>query len=634
MKNVQLMRAVYSLVLLFGLAGVMRAQDHTLNIAVKDIQGKPISNVHLKVLGGQDAITDAHGRARLMLLPQIMPGQELLLDIKRPTQDFVFISPWDGRVVAPAFNNSSQAVVTVVLARRGERPLLKDSRALTAMATGISKRLAPRANSKQITYQERKEALAWVARIYGVSPSDLDQALRTWGQSSSDPYEQALAAFYGARYSEASDLLSSSLKVREDELENAKDKLAHVLLLEGQSFYELGKYREAISAFQRALDLIPNDATFLSRLGKALAKIGDYDQAAIYLKRGLEITQKTLGSEHPNCATILSSLAEVYAAQGKYTEAEDTYRQALAIRVKLDEHPAVATSYDDLGGTYYLQGKYVEALAFYRLALTIREKTLGSDHPDVATSLNNLASLDYIQGKYAEAEVMFERALAIRQKTLGSDHPDVATSLNNLANLYYIQGKYAEAEATFTRGLEIREKSLGPGHPAVGASLNDIGLLYSAQKRYAEAEVTFKRALAIGEKALGPDHPAVGDSLNNLGELYNLQGKYPEAEACFTRALAIREKALGPDHPDVAISLSNLANLYTNQGKYAEAEMLFRRGLAVLEKSLGRENISVAEVLDNYSLMLVKTGRGAEASVLKERAKQIRRNNSQSEPKR
>src|SRR6266404_5672643 len=552
MKNVQLMRAVYSLVLLFGLAGVMRAQDHTLNIAVKDIQGKPISNVHLKVLGGQDAITDAHGRARLMLLPQIMPGQELLLDIKRPTQDFVFISPWDGRVVAPAFNNSSQAVVTVVLARRGERPLLKDSRALTAMATGISKRLAPRANSKQITYQERKEALAWVARIYGVSPSDLDQALRTWGQSSSDPYEQALAAFYGARYSEVSDLLSSSLKVREDELENAKDKLAHVLLLEGQSFYELGKYREAISAFQRALDLIPNDATFLSRLGKALAKIGDYDQAAIYLKRGLEITQKTLGSEHPNCATILSSLAEVYAAQGKYTEAEDTY----------------------------------------------------------------------------------ERALAIRQKTLGSDHPDVATSLNNLANLYYIQGKYAEAEATFTRGLEIREKSLGPGHPAVGASLNDIGLLYSAQKRYAEAEVTFKRALAIGEKALGPDHPAVGDSLNNLGELYNLQGKYPEAEACFTRALAIREKALGPDHPDVAISLSNLANLYTNQGKYAEAEMLFRRGLAVLEKSLGRENISVAEVLDNYSLMLVKTGRGAEASVLKERAKQIRRNNSQSEPKR
>ena len=65
----------------------------------------------------------------------------------------------------------------------------------------------------------------------------------------------------------------------------------------------------------------------------------------------------------------------------------------LAIREKAlgPDHPDVATSLYDLAELYQVQGQYAKAEPLYQRALAIREKALGPDHPDVASSLNGLA---------------------------------------------------------------------------------------------------------------------------------------------------------------------------------------------------------------------------------------------------
>ncbi len=134
----------------------------------------------------------------------------------------------------------------------------------------------------------------------------------------------------------------------------------------------------------------------LSKEVMKLHRTGEYDRAVVVAKKALGIAEKNVGSNHPDVATSLNNLAELYRTQGQYEQAEPLYKRALAID----------------------------------------EKALGSDHPNVAIDLNNLALLYYTQGQYEQTEPLYERALAIWEKALGPDHPDVATSLNNLALLY------------------------------------------------------------------------------------------------------------------------------------------------------------------------------------------------------
>ena len=62
-----------------------------------------------------------------------------------------------------------------------------------------------------------------------------------------------------------------------------------------------------------------------------------------------------------------------------------------------------ARALNNLALVYGAQGKYGEAEELFKRALAIREKALGASHPDVGQSLNNLANVYRDQGKYSEA---------------------------------------------------------------------------------------------------------------------------------------------------------------------------------------------------------------------------------------
>jgi tetratricopeptide (TPR) repeat protein len=395
-----------------------------------------------------------------------------------------------------------------------------------------------------------------------------------------------------------------------------------------------GKYAEAIPLAQESLRVAeatfgaqhPNVATSLDNLAELYRKQGRHSDAEPLYQRALDIDEKALGPEHPDVGTDLNNLAELYRAQGRYADAEPLYQRALALDEKAlgPEHPNVAIDLNNLAALYDDQGHYADAEPLYKRALAILEKALGPDHPNVATSLNNLAALYKEQGRYADAEPFIERALAIDEKALGPEHPDVGTDLNNLAELYREQEHYADAEPLYQRALALDEKALGPEHPNVAMDLNNLAALYDDQGRYAEAEPLYQRALAIREKALGPGHPDVASSLNNLAFLYYKQGRYAEAEPLFKRALAIDEKALEPEHPYIATDLNNLAGLYKKQGRYADAEPLYQRALATREKALGPGHPDVAQSLNNLAGLYADQGRYADAEPLYKRALAIR----------
>jgi CHAT domain-containing protein/tetratricopeptide (TPR) repeat protein len=369
-----------------------------------------------------------------------------------------------------------------------------------------------------------------------------------------------------------------------------------------------------------------NYSIALYNLAVVYAALGKYADAEGVFKRALAIKEKALGADHTDVAKALHNLAIVYEEQAKYADAEGLFKRALAIWEKAlgKDHPDVADTLNSLAVVYWNQGKYDDAEGLYKRTLAIKEKALGADHPDVAATLANLAIVYKEQGKYADAEGLHKRALAIYEKALGADHPDVATSLNNLAAVYEALGKYADAEGLYRRALVIREKALGKDHPEVAKTLNNLAVVYAEQDEYAAAEGLYKRALAIKEKALGADHPDVATSLANLAIVYEAQGKCADAEGLNQRALAIREEALGTNHPDVATTLDNLAVVYAAQGKFADAEGLHKRALAIYEKALGTDHPDVARSLNNLAEVYRKQGKFVDAEGLYKRALAIR----------
>nr|WP_244237092.1 CHAT domain-containing tetratricopeptide repeat protein [Corallococcus llansteffanensis] len=392
---------------------------------------------------------------------------------------------------------------------------------------------------------------------------------------------------------------------------------------EATKFKNAGSYSEALARAEHALALRqdvlggthPDVASCLNLVGDLYRQRGDLVQAESVLQRALAIQEAALGDNHPDVARAVNSLANVYRSQGLYDQAEPLYQRSLAIQEAAHggNHPDVGKALSNLAVLYVNQGLYGRAEPLYQRALTILEANLGTHHPDVGRMLSNLADLYTHQGQYGRAEPIYQRALDIQEANLGPHHPDFAHSLNNLALLYREQGLYDRAEPLFQRSLAIREAALGKSHPLVAQSLDNLADLYTDQELYGRAEPLYQRSLAIREVALGNNPRDVAHTLNSLATLYAQQGLYGRAEPLFQRALALWEEALGKNHPLVASSLENLADLSWVQGLYGRAGLLYQRALAIWELAGGKNHPDVARTLNSLARLRLAQHRLADA---------------------
>jgi tetratricopeptide (TPR) repeat protein len=83
--------------------------------------------------------------------------------------------------------------------------------------------------------------------------------------------------------------------------------------------------------------------------------------------------EKTLGSENHSTATTLSNLGELYAAQGRYADAEALLKRSLATDEKMLglDHPSVATKLNNLAVLYFKRANWASAADFWRRSTSI-----------------------------------------------------------------------------------------------------------------------------------------------------------------------------------------------------------------------------------------------------------------------
>src|SRR6516165_4197930 len=72
-----------------------------------------------------------------------------------------------------------------------------------------------------------------------------------------------------------------------------------------------------------------DEATALEQQVTQLYTHGHFSEALQIAQRALTIRERALGPDHPAVAVSLNNLALVYAAQGRYADAEPLYKRSL-----------------------------------------------------------------------------------------------------------------------------------------------------------------------------------------------------------------------------------------------------------------------------------------------------------------
>lgn len=350
-----------------------------------------------------------------------------------------------------------------------------------------------------------------------------------------------------------------------------------------------------------------------SALTGAAVEAGDPEAAARWAARAMSADRA--------CAASLIAVGQALAQRGRFQEASERFRRAIA--ASGDDARRAASARYHLAGCVLVLGDRAEAEALLAEALAIQEQVLGPAHPARAATLHNLGVVLHSRGEHARAESLLGEALAIQEQALGAAHPGISATLQNLGVVLQSRGRHAEAVSALERALAIEDRAPAPALTTRAAVLHSLALVLRSQGKLAGAEARLREALSLREQALGTEHPATIVSRVALAGVLESQGMYPDAEALLREALALREQALGGEHPLCGDVLYALSGVLSKQGKDAECEEALRRSLAIDEETLGAEHVALCPTLASLAALLARQGRSTVGEALLDRAAAI-----------
>jgi tetratricopeptide (TPR) repeat protein len=152
-----------------------------------------------------------------------------------------------------------------------------------------------------------------------------------------------------------------------------------------------GKVDEAISRFQKAIEIKPTIESAHNNLGNALMQKGRLDEAITQYQAALQIK--------PDYAESLNNLGNALLQMGKVDEATAQFQKAIQI------NPDLAQAHNNLGTILLQKGRGDEAVSQYQAALQIK--------PDYADARNNLGNAFLQSGRLGEAISQYQQALQI-----------------------------------------------------------------------------------------------------------------------------------------------------------------------------------------------------------------------------
>jgi tetratricopeptide (TPR) repeat protein len=275
-------------------------------------------------------------------------------------------------------------------------------------------------------------------------------------------------------------------------------------------------------------------AMALCVIGSTRYMRGEAAQLEELAERALQLSNASSRAEIQSKAHCL--MGDVYQAQGKLSEALESFEKSHAIAERLAEQDSSnagwqrdsGVSQARMGDVYQAQGKLGEALESFEKSQAIVERLVEQDprnagwQRDLGLSHSRMGNVYKAQRKLGEALERFEKYQAIAERLVEQDpsnagwQRDLGVSHSRMGDVYQGQGKLGEALESFGKYRAIalhlveQDSSNAGWQRDLGVSHSRMGDVYLAQGKLGEALENFEKSQVIAARLAEQDSSNAG----------------------------------------------------------------------------------------------------------------------------
>jgi tetratricopeptide (TPR) repeat protein len=244
------------------------------------------------------------------------------------------------------------------------------------------------------------------------------------------------------------------------------------------------------------------------RLVIAIHRSGDYASALILAREAAELAVRRLGADNMLIFRLNQRIGRALFRLGRFDESETVHRQVLeeCERALGADAPDTFESCVGLARPLVNLGRIRDAVSLIQRAIAGRAKLFGDMHP--LTLIARMELLDIaIDPDMREIVTTGPSVIADCRRTVGEDHQLTLTAELNYSYLLNHVGRPGEALPYIRRVLKGFERYFDPDYPIMLNARYALSAVLAALGQYAEA-IAHAEALVEGRtRVLGPTHP-------------------------------------------------------------------------------------------------------------------------------
>jgi tetratricopeptide (TPR) repeat protein len=198
------------------------------------------------------------------------------------------------------------------------------------------------------------------------------------------------------------------------------------LMGKAATFYYLGEYTKAVSLFEAAIHIKPDDEDAWHNKGIALDDLGSHKDALTAYDKAIDIK--------PDYEKAWSNKGTTLAALGRHEDAITAYDKAIDIK-------------PDYEKAWYNKGTALATLGRHKDAITVYDKAIDIK-PDYEKAWYNKGTALAALGRYKDAITAYDKAIDIK--------PDYEEAWYNKGNALDDLGRHEDAITAYDKAIDIK----------------------------------------------------------------------------------------------------------------------------------------------------------------------------------